>query len=89
LSYEKSAKRALPKEYVRRSEIEGTLSRGIRTCGMRRSRYIGLPKVHLGNLLTAVAMNFLRLSEWLSEAPRATTRQSPFRKLIAATESAF
>lgn len=59
-------------------------SRGIHTCGMRRSRYMGMVQVHLGNLLTAVAINFLRLSEWLSDIPRAKTRQLAFSKLIAA-----
>jgi len=73
------------REYARRAGIEGTLSRGVRTCGMRRSRYVGLAKVHLGNVLTALAVNVLRLGEWLSEAPQRKPRQSPFSKLIAAS----
>jgi len=72
-------------EYARRAGIEGTLSRAIRTCGMRRSRYMGLPKVPLGNVLTALAINFLRLSEWLAETPWRRPRQSAFSKLIAVT----
>ena len=72
------------REYARRAGIEGTLSRGVRTCGMRCSRYVGLAKVHLGNVLTALAINVLRLGEWLSEAPQRKPRQSPFSKLIAA-----
>lgn len=46
---------------------------------------MGMAKVHIGNLLTAVAINFLRLSEWLSDIPRAKTRQSAFSNFIAAT----
>ena len=64
-------------EYARRAGIEGTLSRGVRTCGMRRSRYIGMAKVHLGNLLTAVALNVLRLSEWLADKPEPRPGDRP------------
>jgi hypothetical protein len=35
-------------------------------------------------MLTAVAINFLRLGEWFSNAPRAKTRSSPFVALMAA-----
>ena len=35
-----------------RAGIEGTHSPSVRTMGLRRSRYIGLPKTHLGFLLT-------------------------------------
>jgi transposase len=70
-------------KYARRAGIEGTLSRGIRTCEMRRTRYIGLARVHLGHILTAVALNFLRLGEWFADVPRAKTRTSPFTLLMA------
>ena len=30
--------------YKRRAGIAGTLSQGVRTCGLRRTRYRGLPK---------------------------------------------
>jgi len=70
-------------EYARRAGIEGTLSRGIRTCDLRRTRYIGLARVHLGHVLTAVAINALRLGEWFADVPHATTRRSPFTRLMA------
>jgi len=70
--------------YTKRAGIEGTLSRGIRTCRLRQLRYIGLAKARLGHLLTAVALNFLRLSEWFADIPRAKTRRSPFVTLMAA-----
>lgn len=70
--------------YAKRAGIEGTLSRGIRTCRLRQIRYIGLAKTRLGHLLTAVALNFLRLSEWFADIPRAKTRRSPFVTLMAA-----
>jgi transposase len=70
--------------YAWRAGVEGTLSRGVRTCGLRRSRYIGQARTHLGHVMTAVALNFLRLGEWLSGRPMAKTRRSPFALLMAA-----
>ena len=69
--------------YAKRAGCEGTLSRGVRTCGLRRSRYIGEEKVHLEQVLIGTAINFLRVSEWLAETPKAKTRQSAFVKLLA------
>ena len=80
-AYEQSE--AYAHAYARRAGIEGTLSQGIRRCGLRRSRYVGLPKTHLGHVLTAVALNFARLAEWLAGTPRARTRRSPFVRLMA------
>ena len=72
------------REYARRAGIEGTLSQGVRRCGMRRSRYVGLARTHLGHVLTAAALNFVRVAEWLAGTPRSTTRHSPFATLMAA-----
>ena len=72
------------REYNKRVGVEGTLSQGVRRCRMRRSRYIGLAKVHLGHLLTGAALNFVRLGEWLVGTPRAQTRHSAFARLMAA-----
>ena len=70
-------------QYARRAGIEGTVSRAVRTCGVRRSKYIGLNKTHLHHLLSATSLSFLRVGEWLMEVPRATTRRSPFARLMA------
>ncbi|MDQ3703214.1 MAG: IS1182 family transposase [Chloroflexota bacterium] len=70
--------------YARRAGIEATISRGVRTCRLRRTRYIGLERTHLGHVLTAVALNFLRLGEWFAGIPPAKTRISPFAALVAA-----
>jgi transposase len=67
--------------YNVRAGIEGTLSQGIRVFGMRRTRYIGLAKTHLQHLLTAAAMNVVRLVNWLDGIPRAKTRTSRFAAL--------
>ena len=70
--------------YDARAGIEGTLSQGIRVCGLRRSRYIGLAKTHLSHLCIAAARNVTRLATWFADAPRARTRRSAFAKLAPA-----
>jgi transposase len=74
---------AYAREYAKRAGIEGTLSQGVRRCRMRRARYIGLARIHLGHLLTATALNFVRIGEWLVGTPRARTRYSAFARLTA------
>ena len=60
----------------RRAGIEGTLSQAVRVFGLRRCRYRGLEKADLQHILTAVALNLVRLWNWPSEVPRATNRIS-------------
>jgi len=67
--------------YAGRAGVEGTFSQGSRRCGLRRSRYIGLPKTHLQHIFTAVAVNLIRLADWFEEMPRAQTRHSRFAAL--------
>jgi len=74
---------AFQAEYARRAGIEGTISRGVRGARLRRTRYVGLPRVHLGHLLTAAGLNVLRLGEWFLETSPAKTRRSPFARLMA------
>jgi len=50
--------------------------------GLRRSRYIGLPKTHLGHVAVAAAVNVIQLMSWLrGEAPEQT-RTSPFKRAM-------
>ena len=69
--------------YANRSGIEGTVSQGVRTCGLRRTRYRGYAKTHLDHILTATAINCLRLNDWFAGRPKATTQQSRFARLLA------
>ena len=69
--------------YAKRAGIEGTLSQGVRAFGLRRSRYEGLAKTHLQHVLTATAINLSRLSNWLTEQPRAQTRMTAFSRLLS------
>jgi transposase len=72
------------KDYATRAGVEGTISQGVRRSRMRRSRYIGLARIHLGHVLTATGLNFVRLAEWLAGTPRAKTRHSAFARLMTA-----
>lgn len=69
---------------ARRAGIEGTLSQGVRACGLRTARYRGLAKTHLQHLATATALNVQRVTAWLDEQPRATTRRSHLARLAPA-----
>jgi transposase len=68
--------------YAKRAGVEGSLSQAVRRGGLRRARYVGLAKTHLQHVLTAAALNLVRLSNWLAEVPLAKTRRSPFAKLM-------
>ncbi len=67
--------------YARRAGVEGTISQGVRSFDLRRTRYIGLAKTHLQHLLIAIAINLVRIVRWLAGEKLAATRQSPFSKL--------
>ena len=64
-----------------RTGIEGTLSQGMRACGLRQARSRGLEQVHLQQVLTATALNLCRMHAWLTQQPRAKTRQTAFVRL--------
>ena len=51
---------------------------------MRRCRYIGQSKAHLQHVLTAAAINVIRLDDWWEGRPLAETRCSRFAALQAA-----
>ena len=73
---EREAQPAFSKEYRQRAGIEGTISAGVRALHLRRSRYIGLAKTHLQHVLTAAAMNLIRLGAWFA-ARRSHERGNP------------
>lgn len=69
--------------YAHRAGIEGTLSQAVRAMDLRRARYDGLPKVHLQHVLTAVAVNLVRIDAVLTNTPRGKTRRSTFVRLAS------
>ena len=69
------------KSYAARAGVEGTHAQAIRRCGLRRCRYIGLAKTRLQHVITAVAVNLVRVAEWHNGTPLANTRISQFAAL--------
>jgi transposase len=70
--------------YDVRAGVEGTLSQGLRVCDLRQARYIGLAKTRLQHILTAAALNVIRIGQWLEDPELAKTRQAPFLALLSA-----
>ena len=73
------------KEYKARAGIESSHSQATRRSGLRRTRYIGLVKTHLQHVLTAIAINFVRLDAWFNNIPIAKTRISRFKRELQPT----
>jgi transposase len=74
---------AFKAQYAQRAGIEGTHTQAIRRCGLRQCRYIGHGKTHLQHVLTATALNLVRVAAWLEGTRRATTTRSAFAALAA------
>jgi transposase len=74
---------AFAEQHGTRAGIEGTISQGVRALGLRRARYVGKAKTHLQHLLTAAAINLVRIGRWLANEPLAQTRRSRFVVLMA------
>lgn len=72
--------------YAARAGIEGTVAQSVRTCEIRRSRYIGMKKLNLQAFLTATSINMLRACHWIAEAKLATTPTSRFAELLASVK---
>lgn len=67
--------------YAKRSGIEGTISQGVRAFDLRTCRYLGIQKTHLQHLLTATAMNVVRLFQWQMGQTPVRLPLSPFAVL--------
>ena len=80
----RQAQPAFRDRYAARAGIEGTHAQGVRRCGLRRCRYLGQVKTHLQHVLTAAALNLIRIADWLMGGTRAQTRTSAFTRLMAA-----
>jgi len=81
---ERQKTQAFKDRYAARAGIEGTISQGVRRCDLRRARYIGYARVHLQHVLTAVALNVVRLANWFAKRPRIRTKPIPFVALFPA-----
>jgi transposase len=67
--------------YALRAGIEGSISEAVRQYELRQCRYVGMAKTHLQHVLTAMAMNFVRVGRWLTNTPRRRTRTGAFERL--------
>jgi hypothetical protein len=64
-------------QYALRAGVESSLSQGIRRFDLRQSRYRGFARAHLQQLLTATAMNVVRVIAWLWGEPLGERRRQP------------
>ena len=73
--------------YAKRAGVEGTIAQAVRTCELRRARYIGRKKLRLQAFCTAAAMNVLRACEWLEAGTHSSTPTSRFAKLVHSAQA--
>jgi hypothetical protein len=73
--------RASTTEYARRAGLAGTLSQGSQAYGLRHAPYLGGAKTPLQHVLTAAAITWVHIGNWLMKTPLTTTRTSAFQKL--------
>ena len=55
--------------YAHRAGVEGTIAQAARRGDLHHARYRGLAKTHLQHVLTALALNLVRVDAWLSGIP--------------------
>jgi transposase len=72
---------AFRQHYALRSGVEATISQGVRRLPMRQSRYRGMAKVQLQEVVTATALNCLRLYAYVEGVPRGLTWVSHLARL--------
>jgi transposase len=67
--------------YKTRAGVEGTMSQAARITGIRRARYLGLPKTTLEHATAAAAINLIRLDAWWTGKPLDRTRTTHLQRL--------
>jgi hypothetical protein len=67
--------------YAQRAGIEGTIAQAARRSDLHQARYRGLAKTHLQHVLTALALNLVRVDAWLSGIPPGGTWSSRLTRL--------
>jgi transposase len=71
--------KAFKEQYALRAGVESTISQGVRRFDLRRSRYIGLARTHMQQLINATAMNLVRVIDWLRHGRVDYPKRSPGR----------
>jgi hypothetical protein len=67
--------------YVLRCGIEATIHQAVTVTGLRRARYRGIKKVHLEHIVSAIAVNLIRLHAWWNGHPLERKRTSHLARL--------
>ncbi len=67
--------------YKIRAGVEGTIAQAAHVTGIRRARYLGLPKTTLEHHAAAAALNLIRLDAWWAGKPLDRTRTTHLQRL--------
>ena len=67
--------------YNIRAGVEGTIAQAAHVTGIRRARYLGLPKTRLEHNAAAAAINLIRLDAWWTGKPLDRTRTTCLQRL--------
>ncbi len=67
--------------YNIRAGVEGTMRQATHVTGIRRARYIGLPRTRLEHNAAAAAINLIRLDAWWTGTPLDRTRTTHLQRL--------
>jgi len=78
---ERQTTEVFKQQFAIRAGAEGTISQAVRGFEIRHCRYAGLAKTHLQHVMTAAAMNVVRVINWLEGVPLAKARRSHFAQL--------
>jgi len=62
--------------YAARAGVEGTMRQATHVTGIRRARYLGLPKTQLEHNIAAAAINMIRMDAYWTGHPLDRTRSS-------------
>src|SRR5690349_17627484 len=69
------------RKYRIRAGVEGTIAQATHVTGIRRARYLGLPKTRLEHNTAAAAINLIRLDAWWTGKPPDRTRTTHLQRL--------
>ncbi len=72
---------AWQRKYRIRAGVEGTIAQATHVTGIRRARYLGLPKTRLEHNTAAAAINLIRLDAWWTGKPLDRTRTTHLQRL--------
>src|SRR6266542_4291871 len=67
--------------YAALAGVEGTMRQATHVTGIRRARYLGLPKTRLEHNAAAAAVNLIRLDAWWTGRPLDRTRTTQLQRL--------